>query len=424
MSLIVQKYGGSSVADAAGIRRAAEHIVNAKMAGHSVVAVVSAMGDTTDDLIDLANKISPSPPDREMDMLLSAGERISAALVAMAVSDLGVESRSYAGSQAGLVTDSAHRKAKVVSVRPNRIQEALGEGAVAIVAGFQGVSEEKKDITTLGRGASDVTPVALAAAMNADYCEIYTDVDGIFSADPRIVPSARHIPVISHEEMLELAASGSKVLMTRSVEYARRYAIPIHVRSSFSNRQGTWVVGKDSPRWDGGVGDSPVIAVAQDRGQARATVARIPSVPGLLARIFSILSNEGIGIDLITQNDPGADAHVDISFTLSREDSPSAMAVLGKIKRDLRYASLLHDDRIVKISIVGSGMSSKAGIAARIFRSLATDNINISMISSSDIRVSVIVSENEFARAVNTIHSEFDLADTEGAAVVYGGTGR
>ena len=299
MSLIVQKYGGSSVADAAGIRRAAEHIVNAKMAGHSVVAVVSAMGDTTDDLIDLANKISPSPPDREMDMLLSAGERISAALVAMAVSDLGVESRSYAGSQAGLVTDSAHRKAKVVSVRPNRIQEALGEGAVAIVAGFQGVSEEKKDITTLGRGASDVTPVALAAAMNADYCEIYTDVDGIFSADPRIVPSARHIPVISHEEMLELAASGSKVLMTRSVEYARRYAIPIHVRSSFSNRQGTWVVGKDSPRWDGGVGDSPVIAVAQDRGQARVTIARIPSVPGLLARIFSILSNEGIGISLI-----------------------------------------------------------------------------------------------------------------------------
>jgi aspartate kinase len=274
----VQKYGGSSVADAAGIRRAAEHIVNAKMAGHSVVAVVSAMGDTTDDLIDLANKISPSPPDREMDMLLSAGERISAALVAMAVSDLGVESRSYAGSQAGLVTDSAHRKAKVVSVRPNRIQEALGEGAVAIVAGFQGVSEEKKDITTLGRGASDVTPVALAAAMNADYCEIYTDVDGIFSADPRIVPSARHIPVISHEEMLELAASGSKVLMTRSVEYARRYGIPIHVRSSFSNRQGTWVVGKDSPRWDGGVGDSPVIAVAQDRGQARVTIARIPGV--------------------------------------------------------------------------------------------------------------------------------------------------
>ena len=249
MPLVVQKYGGSSVADAAGIKRVAERIVSTQRAGHSVVAVVSAMGDTTDEFIDLAQKVNPSPPDREMDMLLSAGERISAALVAMAVTALGAESRSYAGSQAGLVTDAAHRKAKVVSVRPNRIRAALDDGAIPIVAGFQGVSEEKKDITTLGRGASDITPVALAAAMKADYCEIYTDVDGIFSADPRIVPSARRIPVISYEEMLEFAACGSRVLMARSVEYARRYSIPIHVRSSYSNREGTWVVDKDSPRW-------------------------------------------------------------------------------------------------------------------------------------------------------------------------------
>jgi aspartate kinase len=247
--LIVQKYGGSSVADTAGIRRVAERIANAKRAGHAVVAVVSAMGDTTDEFIDLAHQINPSAPDREMDMFLSAGERISASLVAMAVSALGAVSRSYAGSQAGLVTDSAHRKAKVVSVRPNRIQAALDEGEIPIVAGFQGVSADKKDITTLGRGASDITPVALAVALQADYCEIYTDVDGIFSADPRIVPSARRIPIISYEEMLELSASGGRILMARSVEYARRYSMPIHVRSSFSDREGTWVVGPDSPRW-------------------------------------------------------------------------------------------------------------------------------------------------------------------------------
>jgi aspartate kinase len=425
VSLIVQKYGGSSVANTAGIKRVAERIVNTKRAGNSVVAVVSAMADTTDEFIDLAHKISPSPPDREMDMLLSAGERIATALVAMAVSNLGAESRSYAGSQAGLVTDATHRKAKVVSVRPNRIRAALDEGVIAIVAGFQGVSEEEKNITTLGRGASDITPVALAAALNADYCEIYTDVDGIFNADPRIVPSARHIPIISYEEMLELAASGSKVLMTRSVEYARRYSIPIYVRSSFSNRDGTWVVDQNSTRWASSMHDAPVIGVAQDGSQSRITLVAVPDVPGVSARIFSAISNSGINIDMIVQNDSGArSGHTDISFTLPREDFPTAMAVLGNLQPDLGFISLLHDDKIAKISVVGSGMTSKGGIAARVFRSLATENINISMISTSDIRVSVIVDENEIRRAVNVIHSEFDLADTEGAAVVYGGTGR
>ena len=390
-----------------------------------MVVVVSAMGDTTDELIDLAREINPSPPDREMDMLLSAGERVSAALVAMAVSTLGAESRSYAGSQAGLVTDAIHRKAKVVAVRPSRIRAALDEGVIAIVAGFQGVSDEKKDITTLGRGASDITPVALAAAIEADYCEIYTDVDGILTADPRIVPSARHVPVISHEEMLELAASGSKVLMARSVEYARRYSIPIHVRSSFSNQEGTWVVDKKSPRWDGYVRESPVVGIAQDCSQARVTIAGIPGTPGVSARILSLMSSKGIGIDMIVQNSLGiGDDHIDISFVLSREDSSTAMAVLSNSQSELGFTSLLHDSRIAKISVVGSEMISKAGIAARIFHSLATENINISMISTSDIRVSVIVDENESRRAVNIIHSGFDLANTEGAAVVYGGTGR
>ncbi|HTS97859.1 MAG TPA: aspartate kinase [Streptosporangiaceae bacterium] len=427
MALVVQKYGGSSVADADGIKRVAQRIVATRKAGHSVVVVVSAMGDTTDELRDLANQVSPLPPGRELDMLLTAGERISMALLAMAIANLGHEGRSFTGSQAGVITDSAHGKARIIDVTPGRIRGALDEGAIPIVAGFQGVSQDTKDITTLGRGASDTTAVALAAALGADVCEIYTDVDGIFTADPRLVPSARRIPRISYEEMLEMAACGAKVLMLRCVEYARRYDIPIHVRSSFSNRDGTWVSGEpgDGETEGEGMEQAIISGVAQDTGQAKITIVGVPDKVGEAARIFRVIAAAEINIDMIVQNvSAAATGRTDISFTLPREDGPTAMTALGQLQQEVGFDSLLYDDRIAKVSLIGAGMRSHPGVSATLFGALAEAGVNIEMISTSEIRISVIVDESDVAVAVEAAHRAFDLSAGEEQAIVYGGTGR
>jgi aspartate kinase len=429
VALVVQKYGGSSVADAGGIKRVAQRIVATRKAGHSVVVVVSAMGDTTDELRDLANQVSPLPPGRELDMLLTAGERISMALLAMAIANLGLEGRSFTGSQAGVITDSAHGKARIIDVTPGRIRSALDAGAIPIVAGFQGVSQDTKDITTLGRGASDTTAVALAAALGADVCEIYTDVDGIFTADPRIVPSARRIPRISYEEMLEMAACGAKILMLRCVEYARRYAIPVHVRSSFSNRDGTWVTeaGLDvGGRTEGETMEQAIISgVAHDRSEAKITVVGVPDKVGEAARIFRAIATAEINIDMIVQNvSAAATGRTDISFTLPREDGQAAMTSLGQLQGEVGFESLLYDDRIGKVSLIGAGMRSHPGVSATFFGALADAGVNIEMISTSEIRISVVVDESDVANAVSAAHQAFDLGSDEEQAVVYGGTGR
>jgi len=426
VALVVQKYGGSSVADADGIKRVAQRIVAARKAGDLVVVVVSAMGDTTDELRDLANQVSPLPPGRELDMLLTAGERISMALLAMAIANLGLEGRSFTGSQAGVITDSAHGKARIIDVTPGRIQAALDAGAIPIVAGFQGVSQDTKDITTLGRGASDTTAVALAAALSADACEIYTDVDGVFTADPRIVPGARRIPRISYDEMLEMAASGAKVLMLRCVEYARRYDIPIHVRSSFSNRAGTWVTGRAANQTEDGEMEQAIISgVAHDRSEAKITVVSVPDKVGEAARIFRTIAAAAINIDMIVQNvSAAATGRTDISFTLPREDGQAAMTSLRRLQDEVGFDSLLYDDRIGKVSVVGAGMRSHPGVSATFFGALAEAGVNIEMISTSEIRISVVVDENDVAVAVAAAHQAFDLGAGEETAVVYGGTGR
>ncbi len=426
MALVVQKYGGSSVADADGIKRVAQRIVATRKAGHSVVVVVSAMGDTTDELRDLAAEVSPLPPGRELDMLLTAGERISMALLAMAIANLGLEGRSFTGSQAGVITDSAHGKARIIDVTPGRIAAALDDGAIPIVAGFQGVSQDSKDITTLGRGASDTTAVALAAALQADVCEIYTDVDGIFTADPRIVPGARRIPQISYEEMLEMAACGAKVLMLRCVEYARRYDIPIHVRSSFSNREGTWVTGTPGQQTEDSEMEQAIISgVAHDRSEAKITVVGVPDKIGEAARIFRVIAGAAINIDMIVQNvSAAATGRTDISFTLPREDGQAAMTSLRKLQDEVGFESLLYDDRIGKVSVVGAGMRSHPGVSATFFGALAEAGVNIEMISTSEIRISVVVDENDVGVAVDAAHTAFDLGTGQEAAVVYGGTGR
>jgi aspartate kinase len=428
VALVVQKYGGSSVADAAGIKRVAQRIVAARKAGNRVVVVVSAMGDTTDELRDLANQVSPAPPGRELDMLLTAGERISMALLAMAIANLGLEGRSFTGSQAGVITDSAHGKARIIDITPGRIAAALDDGAIPIVAGFQGVSQTTKDITTLGRGASDTTAVALAAALGADYCEIFTDVDGIFTADPRIVPSAQRIPQISYEEMLEMAACGAKVLMLRCVEYARRYRIPIHVRSSFSNREGTWVTDADvanEVRKGDAMEQAIISGVAQDRGEAKITVVGVPDKVGEAARLFRAIADVGINIDMIVQNvSAAATGRTDISFTLPREDGHAAMTRLGQLQDEVGFDSLLYDDRIGKVSVIGAGMRSHPGVSATFFGALAEAGVNIEMISTSEIRISVVVDENDVEQAVAAAHEAFDLGDGGERAVVYAGTGR
>ncbi len=421
MALVVQKYGGSSVADADGIKRVAQRIVATRKSGDSVVVVVSAMGDTTDELVDLATQVTPLPQGRELDMLLTAGERISMALLAMAIANLGLVGRSFTGSQAGVITDDTHGRARIIDVTPGRIRGALDEGAIPIVAGFQGVSQNGKDITTLGRGGSDTTAVALAAALGADVCEIYTDVDGIFTADPRLVPGARRIPRISYEEMLEMAACGAKVLMLRCVEYARRYGIPIHVRSSFSNREGTWVT-----RQEGEAMEQAIISgVAHDRSEAKITVVGVPDKVGEAAMIFRVIAGAGINIDMIVQNvSAAATGRTDISFTLPREDGQAAVASLGRLQNEVGFESLLYDDRIGKVSLIGAGMRSHPGVSATFFGALAEAGVNIEMISTSEIRISVVVDENDVPVAVNAAHRAFDLGSDQDQAVVYGGTGR
>jgi aspartate kinase len=426
VALVVQKYGGSSVADADGIKRVAQRIVATRKAGHSVVVAVSAMGDTTDDLLDLASQVSPVPPGRELDMLLTAGERISMALLAMAIANLGLEARSFTGSQAGVITDSAHGRARIIDVTPGRIQSALDAGAIPIVAGFQGVSQDSKDITTLGRGGTDTTAVALAAALRADVCEIYTDVDGVFTADPRIVPTARRLPRIAYEDMLEMAACGSKVLMVRCVEYARRYGIPIHVRSSFSNREGTWVTTAVEPEdsEENPMEQAIISGVAHDTKEAKITVVGVPDKVGEAARIFRAVADASINIDMIVQNiSAAATGRTDISFTLPRADGQAAMTALGALREEIGFDSLLYDDRIGKISLVGAGMRSNPGVSATFFGALAEAGVNIEMISTSEIRISVVVDENDVSVAVNATHEAFELGGDE-QAVVYGGTGR
>ena len=442
MALVVQKYGGSSVADADGIKRVAQRIVSTRKAGDDVVVVVSAMGDTTDELIDLANRVSPLPPGRELDMLLTAGERISMALLAMAIASLGLEAQSFTGSQAGVITDSTHGKARIIDVTPGRIATSLEGGAIPIVAGFQGVSQTSKDITTLGRGGSDTTAVALAAALNADVCEIYTDVDGVFTADPRIVAAAQMIPRLSYEEMLEMAACGAKVLHLRCVEYARRYDLPIHVRSSFSNKVGTWVSGHAGHKADtsqlstalAGAGEDAedseveqaiISGVAHDRSEAKITVVGVPDRIGEAARIFRVIAAAGINIDMIVQNVSAvATGRTDISFTLPREDGQAAMSALQQLQDTIGFESLLYDDRIGKISLIGAGMRSHPGVTATFFGALAEVGVNIEMISTSEIRISVVVDQKDVDEAVNATHKAFELDAAEVEAVVYGGTGR
>ena len=423
MALIVQKFGGSSVADAEGMKRVAARIVATKKAGNQVVVVVSAMGDTTDELIDLANQVSPIPPGRELDMLLTAGERISMALLAMAINNLGFEAQSFTGSQAGVITDSTHGKARIIDVTPGRIREALEAGNIAIVAGFQGISQDTKDITTLGRGGSDTTAVALAAALDADVCEIYTDVDGIFSADPRAVPSARKLSTVTYEEMLELAAAGAKVLHLRCVEYARRYNLPIHVRSSFSPLEGTWVV-ENHP--EGGTMEQAIIAgVAHDKSEAKVTIVGVPDRTGVAARIFQALADNDLNIDMIVQNvSAAATGLTDISFTLPKADGAEATTVLQKIQGEVGFASIQYDDTIGKLSLVGAGMRSHPGVTATFFAAMSEAGVNIEMISTSEIRISIIVRESDLERAAKAAHTAFGLDSDQNEAVVYGGTGR
>jgi aspartate kinase len=421
VGLVVQKYGGSSVADAERIKRVAERIVATRRLGHEVVVVVSAMGDTTDELLELAKHVAPLPSGRELDMLLTAGERISMALLAMAISTLGLEARSFTGSQAGVITDSVHGKARIIDVSPGRIRTALDEDAIAIVAGFQGVSQSARDITTLGRGGSDTTAVALGAALGADVCEIYTDVDGVYTADPRIVPRARRLDRITYEEMLEMAACGAKVLMLRCVEYARRYGIPVHVRSSFTQLPGTLVVGsmEDLP-----MEQAIITGVAHDRSEAKATVVGVPDKPGEAAAIFRCLADAEVNIDMIVQNvSAAATGRTDISFTLPKTDGPVALAALQKVQESVGFESLLYDDHIGKVSLIGAGMRSHPGVSARFFGALADAGVNVEIISTSEIRISIVCRDSDVQSAVTAVHDAFDLGGNV-EATVYAGTGR
>ncbi|WP_347040831.1 aspartate kinase [Brachybacterium nesterenkovii] len=475
MSLVVQKYGGSSVADAESIVRVADRIARYARAGHQVVVVVSAMGDTTDELIDLAQQVTENPPPRELDMLLTAGERISMAVLSMALNSRGIGARAYTGSQAGVITDATHGRALILDVTPGRIRDAIDEGDVAIVAGFQGVSQTTKEITTLGRGGSDTTAVALAAALDADVCEIYSDVDGVFTADPRIVPAARRVPVVSCEEMLELAANGAKILMVRSVEYGRRHGIPLHVRSSFSGNVGT-IVSDDGERmipidpettcrigdlprlgavaaaahgsepmgaadaapmdafeneenavdsWNAEGLEAPIISgVAHDRSEGKITVVEVPDMPGKAARVFDIVASTGANIDMIVQNTSTTDDTVAISLTLPESDATAALAALEAAKDEVGFSEVRYTDRIGKVSLVGAGMRQSPGVSATLFRALGDNGINIDMISTSEIRISVVTDIERLDDAVRVIHTAFGLDSDAAEAVVYGGTGR
>lgn len=428
MALIVQKYGGSSVADAESIKRVAKRIVDTRRAGHDVVVAVSAMGDTTDELLDLAGQVAPIPAPRELDMLLSSGERISMALLAMAIHSMGFEARSFTGSQAGMITTADHGSARIVDVTPIRLREALDEGAIVIVAGFQGFNRDTRDITTLGRGGSDTTAVALAAALEADVCEIYSDVDGIFTADPRVVPKAKKLGVVSAEEMLELAANGAKVLYIRAVEYARRHGVLIHARSTFSSGVGTYVLGpgmKAPAGQEGEEMEEPIVAgVATDLGQAKITVTGVPDVPGKAAEIFKVVAKSGANVDMIVQNVSAATTgRTDISFTLPKTDAATALKALAADQSEIGFENLVHDDQIGKLSVVGAGMRTHSGVSATLFEALSVAGINIEMISTSEIRISVVVRGDDLAEAARVVHTAYGL-DGDIEATVYAGTGR
>ena len=428
MSLIVQKFGGSSVADAEGIQRVARRIVATQQAGNQVCVVVSAMGDTTDELLDLAAELTADAPAREMDILLSAGERISMSLLAMAIDAQGVPARSFTGSQAGMMTDAAYGRARIIEVNPHRVRAALDEGAVAIVAGFQGMSRESKDITTMGRGGSDTTAVALAAALGADVCEIYTDVDGVYSADPRVVSSARKLPQLSSEETLELAASGAKVLHLRSVEYARRFGVPIHVRSSFSDHEGTWIMPDPNDTItleEGAPMEQPIVSgVAHDRSEAKVTIVGVPDVPGKAAEIFRVIAESNVNIDMIVQNVSRQDSgRTDISFTLPIVEGKAAIEALRAAQESIGFEEIVPNKEIGKLSLIGAGMRSNPGISATFFKALSDAGVNVDLISTSEIRISVVTSEDKLDDAVRAVHTAFGL-DTDVEATVYGGTGR
>ena len=431
MSLIVQKFGGSSVADAEGVKRVARRVVDTQKAGNDVVVVVSAMGDTTDELLDLAAEVTSNVvPSRELDMLLTAGERISTAVLSMAINDLGAKAQSFTGSQAGMITDGVHGSARLVEVRPDRIRESVEAGNIAIVAGFQGMNRQSGDITTLGRGGSDTTAVALAAALNADVCEIYSDVDGVFTADPRIVPTAHKLDTITSEEMLEMAANGAKILHLRSVEYARRFNLKLHVRSSFSDLEGTIVVPEESaeltpihlkeiPL------EQPLISgVAHDRTRAKITVVGVPDVPGSAAKVFGLINEAKVNLDMIVQNVPTDRPNVtDISFTLDQAQGDAALKALKAAQAELGFQEVIYNESVGKLSLVGAGMKTNTGVSFTFFEALSAAGVNIDMISTSEIRISVITELSKLDEAVRAVHTAFGL-DAEGEATVYGGTGR
>ncbi|MFC2730490.1 MAG: aspartate kinase [Pauljensenia sp.] len=438
MALIVQKYGGSSVSDVEAIKRVAKRIVETRNAGHKLVVVVSAMGDTTDELLDTAAQITDNAPEREMDILLTAGERISMSLLSMAINKLGVPAQAFTGAQAGIHTTSAYGRAQITGMVPERVARSISEGQVAIVAGFQGISDDD-DVTTLGRGGSDTTAVALAAALHADVCEIYTDVDGLFSADPRIVPKAHRLRSISTEETLELAAHGAKILHLRAVEFARRYKVPLHVRSSFSEKEGTWISDRPaSPALKGLVPDAafldpkegqmeqPIISgIAHDRGQDKITVAGVPNHPGRAAMVFQTIAAAGANIDMIVQNIPVADpTRANITFTIPEADAQVALDALESAKEEIGFKEVRYNPNIGKLSLVGTGMRTNPGVAARLFAALSEAGINIDLISSSEIRLSIVTKLDDLDRAVAVVHSAFGLDAEVSEAVVYAGTGR
>lgn len=432
MALIVQKYGGSSVSDTDAMKRVARRIVRTREAGHQVVVVVSAMGDTTDDLLDKAAELTEDAPPREMDILLTAGERISMALLAMAINEMGVPAASYTGAQAGVQTDTTYGKAAIIGMVPERIARSIKEGQVAIVAGFQGVNEYN-DVTTLGRGGSDTTAVALAQALHADVCEIHTDVDGMFSADPRIVSAAHQIPQITYEETLELAAHGAKILHLRAVEFARRYHVPLHVRSSFSDKPGTWITDRPVPPT---VPDSPnnlkevpmeepiISGIAHDSSQDKITVQGVPDKPGVAAQLFQVVAESGANIDMIVQNTATTPGKANISFTVPAAEAKAALQHLEDSREEIGFDAVRHDPEIGILSLVGAGMRTNTGVSARLFHALSEAGVNIQIISTSEIRISVVLDLKDLNKAVVAVHSAFGLDSTQAEAVVYGGTGR
>jgi aspartate kinase len=403
VALIVQKYGGSSVGDAQKIKSVARRVAETATEGHRLVVAVSAMGKTTDGLIAMAQQVSPAPDPRELDMLLATGEQVTIGLLAMALHELGFKARSFTGAQVGIVTDGAHTRARIKKIVADRVSTALDAGEIAVVAGFQGVSEDD-EITTLGRGGSDLTAVALAAALDAHLCEIYTDVDGVYTADPNIVPDARKLGRVSYDEMLEMASLGAKVLQARSVEFAKKYGVSVHVRSTFKSDPGTLVI-----REDRGMEDVVVTSVTHDRNQAKVSILRVPDRPGIAAQVFGTIADQSIVVDMIVQN-ISRDGFTDMSFTLPRPDRPRATAVLREVAREVGAAGVEHDDRIAKVSIVGVGMRSHSGVAARMFSVLSKEGINIQMISTSEIAISCVIDDKYAELAVRALHDAFELA--------------